>query len=331
MLTALLVIFSVNATAQNSFNYQAVIRDGGIALVNKTVNLRFSVMLDDKVYYSEQHAATTNAYGNVSVSVGEGKPLIGKFEDIPWESMRVMMQVEVSADGTDNYTNMGSMQIQPVPYTMYATRTTTVIQPAEASEEPIFQVKDNAGNLLFAVYETGVKVYVDGDNTKAAKSKFAVAGRTASKGEEDLLTIDAEGATVFVGDDTNENSKAAKSKFAVAGRSAKGDNNIITINGSGSTIYVSDEGKAAKSKFAVAGRSAKKAAKNNYSLDGDGSTVYVDFDDNASKGNADVLSIDGGQATFYVDSRCVSLKKRRPAARSPRIERTFSICTSLNP
>ncbi|MBO4603548.1 MAG: InlB B-repeat-containing protein, partial [Salinivirgaceae bacterium] len=150
---------------------------------------------------------------------------------------------------------------------------------------------------------------VDGDNTKAAKSKFAVAGRTASKGEEDLLTIDAEGATVFVDDNYNDddntnaddNAKAAKSKFAVAGRSAKGDNNIITIDGSGSTIYVGGEGKAAKSKFAVAGRSAKKAAKNNYSLDGDGSTVYVDFDDNASKGNADVLSIDGGQATFYVD------------------------------
>ena len=307
MLTALLAIVSVNAIAQNSFNYQAVIRDGGTVLVNKTVNLRLSVMLDDKVYYSEQQEATTNAYGNVSVSVGEGTPLTGKFEDIPWQSMRVMLQVEVSTDGTDKYTNMGSMQIQPVPYAFYAARA-SVIQPAVASDEPIFQVKDNAGNLLFAVYETGVKVFVDDnknddDNSKAAKSKFAVAGRSANKGEETLLTINSDGTTVFVDDNDNENdnynSKAAKSKFAVTSIKGKGEDDLLTIDGSGSTIYVGGEGKAAKSKFAVVGQSASKAG-NNYSLDGDGSTVYVDFN-NADKGAADVLTIDGAQATFYID------------------------------
>ena len=308
MLIALLAIVSTGAMAQNSFNYQAVIRDGGKIVENKTVNLRLSVMLDDKVYYSEQHAATTNAYGNVSVSVGEGTPLTGKFEDIPWQSMRVMLQVEVSTDGSDKYTNMGSMQIQPVPYAFYAARA-SVIQPAVASDEPIFQVKDNAGNLLFAVYETGVKVFVDdnkNDDAKAAKSKFAVAGRSAKKGEETLLTINSDGTTVFVDDNDNKNdnynSKAAKSRFAVSGRSAKnGEGDLLSVDGEGSTIYVSGEGKAAKSKFAVAGRSAKKAAENNYSLDNDGSTVYVDFNDNASKADTRVLSIDGTSATFYVD------------------------------
>ena len=305
MLIALLVIVSAGAMAQNSFNYQAVIREGGKVVENKSVNLRLSVMLDDKVYYSEQHTTATNAYGNVSVSVGEGKPLIGKFEDIPWESMRVMLQVEVSTDGSDNYTNMGSMQIQPVPYTMFAPRTTTVIQPAVASDEPIFQVKDNVGNLLFAVYETGVKVFVDYDDdaNKAAKSKFAVAGQSASKGNVDLFAINAEGATVYVdgNEDDNYNSKAAKSKFAVSTLKSKGDGDLLTIDGLGSTIYVGGEGKAAKSKFAVAGNSARKAKGNNYSLDGDGSTVYVDINDDASKSATQVLTIDGAQATFYID------------------------------
>ena len=75
-------------------------------------------MSDDSVYYQEKHAVTTNAYGNVSVSVGDGEMLRGSFDAIPWETMQVMMQVEVSADGTDNYVNMGSMQILPVPYTI---------------------------------------------------------------------------------------------------------------------------------------------------------------------------------------------------------------------
>ncbi|MBO7593478.1 MAG: InlB B-repeat-containing protein [Salinivirgaceae bacterium] len=284
------------AVAQNSFNYQAVIRDGGKVLENKAVSLRLSVMSDDSVCYQEKHSVTSNAYGNVSLNVGEGTPLTGSFAAIPWGTMRVMLQVEVSTDGSDNYTNMGSMQIMPVPYALYAAHT-SVIQPAVASDEPIFQVKDNAGNLMFAVYETGVKVFVDADGSKAAKSKFAVAGLSAEKGEQSLLTINADGTTVYVDD----NSKAAKSKFAVAGQSADKTNyNLLTIGGSGSTVYVGGEGKAAKSKFAVAGYSANKAAENNYSIDGDGSTVYVDFTDN-SKGSADVLSIDGSQATFYVD------------------------------
>ena len=299
MLIAGLAVVSASSVAQNSFSYQSVIRNNGEVVSNQDVALRVSILNGSDICYQETHQVKTSAYGNISISVGEGEPKTGSFDAIPWETLQIMMQIEVSTDGTENYVNLGQMQIQPVPYTMYAARTTTVIQPKEASEDPIFEVRDSEGELLFAVYETGVKVFVDEDGSKAAKSKFAVAGRSVSKGEENLLAIDADGTTVFVDDNAD---KAAKSRFAVAERSAKGDNNIITIDGSGSTIYVSDEGKAAKSKFAVAERSAKgKKSGNNYSLDGDGSTVYVDFDANASKGNADVLSIDGGQATFYID------------------------------
>ena len=297
------------AIAQNSFSYQAVIRDGGKVLENKSVSLRLSVISDDSVYYQEKHAVTTNAYGNVSVSVGEGETLRGNFDAIPWETMQVMMQVEVNTDGTDNYTNMGSMQILPVPYTMYAASTANVIQPKEATEDPIFEVRDSDGNLMFAVYETGVKVFVDQEGSKAAKSKFAVAGVTASKGEKNLLTINADGTTVFVDDDNNENAntdanKAAKSRFAVASLESKGSGELLSIDGSGSTIYVDQdaEGKAAKSRFAVAGHSAKnKKSENNYSIDNNNSTLYVDFSDNSAKGAADVLTIDGGSATFYID------------------------------
>ncbi|MBR5958938.1 MAG: hypothetical protein IKZ99_11295 [Salinivirgaceae bacterium] len=302
MLIAAMAIISTSAMAQNSFSYQAVIRNNGEVVSNQDVSLLISILNGSDVCYQEIQKVKTNAYGNISVSVGDGEPKTGSFAAIPWETMHVMMQVEVSTDGTENYVNMGQMQIQPVPYAIYAARTATVIQPAVASEDPIFEVRDNNGELMFAVYETGVKVYVDQDGSKAAKSKFAVAGRSASKGEENILTINGEGTTVYV--DGNAN-KAAKSKFAVAGRSAgKTDTELMTIDNSGSTIFVDGDGKAAKSKFAVAGRSGKgKKSANNYSIDNDNSTLYVDFNDNAtSKGaQADVLTIDGGQATFYID------------------------------
>ena len=44
-----------------------------------------------------------------------------------------------------------SLKIMPVPYAMYAHRTTTVIQPAVASEEPIFEINDSNGKLYNAV------------------------------------------------------------------------------------------------------------------------------------------------------------------------------------
>ena len=331
------------AVAQNSFSYQSVIRADGKVLENKSISLRLSIMLDDSICYQEQHAVTTNAYGNVNVSVGEGEPLKGSFAAVPWESMRVMMRIEADVTGGADFTDLGSMQIMPVPYAMYAHRTTTVIQPAEASEEPIFEINDSNGNPMFAVYETGVKVFVDyDDDSKAAKSKFAVAGRPGKGDDIDLLTIDKDGTLVYVDDNDDDNKndnynqsgKAAKSKFAVAGRPGrKGDqqNNLLTIDGSGSTIYIDDNNnkntnanKAAKSKFAVAGRPGRKSATDTYfTIDQNGTLVYVDDNDNYNDNQSgkaaksrfavagrpgrkggqqnNMLTIDGSGSTIYID------------------------------
>ena len=325
MLIALLAIVSAGAMAQNSFSYQSVIRNNGQVVSNQDVALLISILSGNDVCYQEVQKVKTNAYGNISISVGEGEPKTGSFAAIPWESMSVMMQIEVSTDGTENYVNLGQMQIQPVPYTMYAARTTTVIQPKEASEDPIFEVRDSEGELLFAVYETGVKVFVDGNDNqsgKAAKSKFAVAGQSGSKGERNLLTIDADGTTVYVDENTNTDAnKAAKSRFAVAGQSGKDFNNLLTIDGSGATIYVdentdTDANKAAKSRFAVAGQSGKDGG-NLLTIDAEGTTVYVDENTDTDANKAaksrfavagqsgkdfnNLLTIDGSGATIYVD------------------------------
>ncbi|MBR5959343.1 MAG: SUMF1/EgtB/PvdO family nonheme iron enzyme [Salinivirgaceae bacterium] len=325
MLIALLAIVPAGAMAQNSFSYQSVIRNNGQVASNQDVALLISILSGNDVCYQEVQKVKTNAYGNISISVGEGEPKTGSFAAIPWESMNVMMQIEVSTDGTENYVNLGQMQIQPVPYTMYAARTTTVIQPKEASEDPIFEVRDSEGELLFAVYETGVKVFVDGNdnqNGKAAKSKFAVAGQSGSKGERNLLTIDADGTTVYVDENTNTDAnKAAKSRFAVAGQSGKDFNNLLTIDGSGATIYVdentdTDANKAAKSRFAVAGQSGKDGG-NLLTIDAEGTTVYVDENTNTDANKAaksrfavagqsgkavnNRLTIDGSGTTIYVD------------------------------
>jgi len=310
--------------AQNSFSYQAVIRDNGEVISSKEIALRISLMQGSETYYQETQKTTTNAYGNININVGEGTVISGSMDLVPWQTMQVMMKLEVDAAGGSDFVELGKVQIRPAPYAMYAEKTSTTIQSTDAnSTEPIFAVKNSKGELLFAVYEDGVKVYVDMDETgsKAAKSKFAVAGRSSSKAEDvDLFTIDANGTKVYV-DETND-SKAAKSKFAVAGRSSsKETSELLTIDNSGSTFYVDDTttSKAAKSKFAVAGRSSSKAeATQMLTIDGEGTTVYVDEIDSNSKAakskfavagrssskseTATVLSIDANNSIFYVDT-----------------------------
>lgn len=316
LLAAVLFAAVAQVAAQNSFAYQAVIRNNGAVVSNADVALRISLSENNTVYYQETQTVKTNEYGNINVNVGAGTVIKGSFNSVPWESLNVKMKLEVDAAGGSNFVELGEVQIKPAPYALYAAKSSAVIQPSAASStEPIFAVKNSKGEVLFAVFEDGVKVYVDldDDGSKAAKSRFAVAGRSVSKGEVDLLTIDDNGTVVYV-DDPAE-SKAAKSRFAVAGRSAKGADDLLAIDGEGSTFYIDDDasGKAAKSRFAVAGRSAKGEKNEMLAIDNNGTVVYVD-DPASSKAaksrfavagrsakGSDMMEIDGGGTTVYVD------------------------------
>ncbi|MBO4602501.1 MAG: hypothetical protein J5651_05015 [Salinivirgaceae bacterium] len=316
LLGAVLFAAVAQVAAQNSFAYQAVIRNNGEVISNKDVALRISLSENSNVYYQETQKVKTNEYGNISINVGEGTVVSGSFSSVPWESLNVMMKLEVDAAGGSDFVELGSVQIKPAPYALYAAKAPTSIQPAVSSTEPIFAVKNSKGEVMFAVFEDGVKVYVnlDEDGSKAAKSRFAVAGRSTSKGEVDLLTVDDNGTIVYVDED---GSKAAKSRFAVASVSSKaGEGDLLAVNTEGSTFYVGEDGsKAAKSRFAVASVGAKGESETLMAIDENGTVVYVD-DEAAGKAaksrfavagrsakgaDAALLAIDGEGSTFYVD------------------------------
>ena len=324
LLAAVLFAAVAQVSAQNSFAYQAVIRNNGEVVSNAKVALRISLSENNTVYYQETQEVKTNEYGNINVNVGAGTVIKGSFSSVPWESLNVKMKLEVDAAGGSNFVELGEVQIKPAPYALYAAKSSTVIQPsgsksddAKGANDPIFAVKNSKGEIMFAVFEDGVRVYVDmdEDGSKAAKSRFAVVGNSATKGEVDLLSIDDNGTVVYV-DDPAE-SKAAKSRFAVVGSSAKGANDLLAIDGEGSTFYVEEDatGKAAKSRFAVVGSSAKGEKSEMLAIDNNGTVVYVD-DEAAGKAaksrfavsgrsakgsDAALLAIDGEGSTFYVD------------------------------
>ncbi len=292
---ALLFTTAAATMAQGSFAYQAVIRTAdGKVVSNQKVGMRFTLLSDGTSYYSEVHTPTTNEFGNISVMIGSGTKESGDFMNVPWSKMNLMLKIEVDAKGGTNYTELGQTQLLSVPYAMYAQTAGKVeaTQKSSSVNEPIFEVKDKDGNLVFAVYPDGVKVYVDDtDVTKAKRSGFVVTGRSATKDGEsaDYFAVNAEGTQVFI-DDT-ATSKAKRSGFVVTGRSAtKGGENAdyLAVNGNGTQVYVDDpaEDKAKRSGFVVTGRSATKDA------------------------NADVLKIDGAGTQVFIDDSVTGKAKR---------------------
>ncbi|MBR5166882.1 MAG: hypothetical protein IKW86_02295 [Salinivirgaceae bacterium] len=171
----LIAVASVLATtmtmAQSGFNYQAVIRDAnGNLLAGQEIALRITLLSGNNVLYIEQKNVTTNAYGVVSVVVGEGNAKQGSFNDIDWSAGNISMKTEFDPDGGEDFAVIGTTRLQSVPTAEYAKTTSAVKNPTDiqiqakesaADDEVLFSVKDKDGNVVFAVYNNGVRVYVD--------------------------------------------------------------------------------------------------------------------------------------------------------------------------
>ena len=305
LLTTLICVSAVSG--QDGFSYQAVIRQAdGTLVIDTQVGMRFTLYADTVKCYQETQTVTTDSYGKATAVIGgkESQKLSGSFSQVPWQTMSVMLEVEADVNGGGTYVNYGKTPVQAVPYARYASSapvTTEITGSAEAGEESeLFSVKDKDGNVVFAVYPSGVRVYVnDADSSKAMARGFVVSGRKATKdGEPDLLVIDETGTRVYV--DADE-SKAMAKGFAVSGRKATKDgetDNVFTVDGSGTQVFIdADSSKAMAKGFAVSGRKATKSDESDkyFTIGSEGTTVYVDSD--SSKAMAKGFAVSGRKAT----------------------------------
>ena len=98
-------------------SYQAVVRDGGNELVRNTaVSVTVEVYdAADALAYREQHNATTNQNGLLSILVGGGTPEAGSWENIPWS--RAWFRVQASVG---NLTLTDTVAVGVVPSARYA-------------------------------------------------------------------------------------------------------------------------------------------------------------------------------------------------------------------
>jgi len=106
------------AQAPESFKYQAVLRDAaGNVKANTAASIQLSILqgsVSGTLVYSETHSVTTNEFGLVNLTVGNGSSKTGTIAAIDWSSNSYFLKVTI--DGTD----FGTSQLLSVPYALYA-------------------------------------------------------------------------------------------------------------------------------------------------------------------------------------------------------------------
>src|SRR6056297_1664103 len=245
------------AQAPQGFKYQAVIRDSnGEVLSEQNIALKISILQSSptgSTVYSEEHAAQTNTHGLINITIGEGTILSGDFSAIPWEAGPFFVKIEMDPEGGTSYTEMGTSQLLSVPYALYSGQSGEV---AQYNSDTLFVVKDNDGNVVFAVFPDGAKVYVNEDNPKGPIGGFAVSGRNNTKGEYEVMRVTPDSTRIFV----NQQTKGPIGGFAVSGRNntkqSKGEFEVMRVTPDGTIIYVNDSSmqKGPIGGFAVSGR-----------------------------------------------------------------------------
>jgi hypothetical protein len=246
---AILLLFSESAFCQvpPGLYYQAIVRGSdGKEIVNTTIKIRLSILSDTNGFYAsgtgtyiweEEQSTKTNGFGLINVVFGDLVKAVKvqgsatSFASIPWNTtVPLFMGIKIANPTT--FKNMGTSRIWTVPFAMASgnvngsvpklaiTGTTTDMQ------EALFEIKNKNGQTVFAVYNEGIRAYVDNGAKAGAKGGFAVGGFGEAKApSQPLLIISPDSARIYF-DETKV--KGVKGGFAIGGfDAAKGTLNEL--------------------------------------------------------------------------------------------------------
>ena len=267
-----------SAQIPQGFNYQAIARDaGGAVLPNTPLQVMFYIQSSSSggtIFWKELHSAvTTNAFGLFNLVVGTGtrqsESTVATFDLIDWSVSPKYLKTDLYYSGSWKY--FDGTQIYAVPYAMTARNlagtTKLGIQGITSNnEEALFEVKNKNGQTIFAVYNEGVRIYVD-DGAKGPKGGFAVGGFDMTKAtKREYLIVNDDSVRIYL--DTNPATKGKKSGFAVGGYDVtKGSvQNYLDVSDDSVRIYIDSNPatKGTRGGFAVGGYDLTKGVLSNY-------------------------------------------------------------------
>jgi len=274
MLFALSPAPSVLSQIPQGFNYQAVLRDdpSNNPIVSQGVQIRFTIQTAGAVVvYQETHSTTTDEFGAISLVVGGGTPVGAYvFSDIDWSvPLSLKTEFEYPVSGTPDYDKlMGTTPLKSVPYALAADGFTQPVEKLDIKgtttddEEAIFEVKNKDGQTVLAVYNEGVRIYVnDVDDVKGPKGGFAIGGFGMTKTIPHQYMF-ISGDSVRFNIDNGDVDKGPKGGFAIGGfGTLKGlTQKYLMVSNDSVRIYIdnADDDKGPKGGFAIGGYGTAK-------------------------------------------------------------------------
>jgi hypothetical protein len=266
------------AQVPQGFNYQAVARDpAGILLINRSMPVRITIQSDSLgtgIIWQELHSsAATNSLGLINLVLGKGArqsaSTVSAFGAIDWSVTPKFIKTEIDYNG---WKTMGVTRLWSVPYSVIAgdlagsVKKLSVAGQTSVNDEALFEVRNKSGQLVFAVYNEGVRVYVS-DGAKGLKGGFAVGGFGTDKAEsQKYLVVSKDSTRIYI--DNNPLTKKLKGGFAVGGYDLTKDlvQNYLDVNPDSIRIYIDTNPTTKKLKggFAVGGYDMTKGSKVDY-------------------------------------------------------------------
>lgn len=166
-----------------------------------------------------------------------------------------------------------------------------------ASDEPLFEVKNSAGDVIFAVYENEVKVNFK-ESAKGVKGGFAVGGLSGTKADPvEYMRITPDSVRIYIDD---SGTKGVKGGFAVGGLSGtKGGNQYFKLDEESASIYLKEPAKGVKGGFAVGGLSGTKGVQDYLTIERDSARMYINqnLKEKGVKGGFAVGGLSGTKAS----------------------------------
>ena len=188
-LAVLFVHLSLLSIAQAPllFNYQGIARDSlGRALSDRTLIVQIDILpaQDMPVVMSETHRVVTNQFGLYTLQIGGGQALVGRMQDVKWESGQQFIRVAMDIEGDGHFQPCGTTQLLSVPYALYANRAGESLGGStRAGNQHYLSKFDASGSssseINSQIYDNGVGIGI-GTTSPAATAKLHISQNSAS-------------------------------------------------------------------------------------------------------------------------------------------------------
>jgi uncharacterized protein (TIGR02145 family) len=296
----------LSSQVPQGMNYQALTGDAfGNPIRNTDLQVRIGILSDTIVpvtIWEELHPVIrTNAHGVFSLVVGTGSrqatSIVTKFSDINWTASQLYIKTQIYYQGS--WKSMGSAKLWTVPYSMVAGELSGAVNKlavtgnTNSMDEALFEVKNKNGQTVFAVYNEGVRIYVD-DGSKGSKGGFSIGGFGTDKGttSQPYFVVNSDSIRAYIDTDP---AKGKKGGFSIGGfditKSPREE--YLRVTRDSTRIYVNDtETKAAKGGFSIGGFNYSKGMGQKYFVVNPES-IRAYIDSNPDKGGKGGFSIGG--------------------------------------